>query len=283
MARQSSFQSKYGNWALVTGASAGIGEEYARQIAAKGLNVILVARRKQKLEGLANQIRNQHGVQARIIAADLSTPDFMETIIAGTSDVEIGLLVNNAGIYQLGDFLDVSLETQEKMLQLNTRAPLILTHHFAKGMKARGRGGVILVASTVSGFGAPTNANYAATKSYDMYLAEGLAPELKKYGVDVQAFLPGGTWTEGAERMIGNEPSLMIKTLMMQPTPTVKTSLKNLGKRTVVIPGLMNKAMFVMMSRFMPRPMAVRMFGMMMNMMGGGGTQAAPRNVSNLT
>ena len=269
MARNNSFQTKYGNWALITGASAGIGEEYARQIAAKGLNVVLVARRKQKLEGLAEELNRKHGVQTQIIATDLSTPDFMDAIIDGTSDIEIGLLVNNAGIYELGDFLDIPIDFQVKMLQLNTRAPLLLTHHFSKAMKARNRGGIIIVGSTVSGFGAPTNANYAATKSYDMILAEGLAAELKDSGVDVQAFLPGGTWTEGARRMI-SQPSMMIKSMMMEASPTVKASLNGLGKRTIVVPGLMNKAMYFMMSRFIPRRMAVGMFGMMMDMMGGG-------------
>ncbi len=269
MAHNHSFQTKYGQWALITGASAGIGEEYAKQIAAKGLNVVLVARRKQKLENLVDSINRSYGVQTRIIATDLASPDFMDDIIAGTSDIEVGLLVNNAGIYELNNLLDSSLEFQLKMLELNTRAPLVLTHHFAKEMKNRGRGGVIIVASTVSGFGAPTNANYAATKSYDMILAEGLAAELKNSGVDVQAFLPGGTWTEGAQKMMA-KPSMMIKAMMMETEPTVKASLKGLGKRTIVIPGLMNKSMFFMMSRFMPRSMAVSMFGMMMNMMGGG-------------
>ena len=279
MARNNSFQTKYGNWALVTGASAGIGEEYARQIAAKGLNVVLVARRKQKLEGLAEELNRKHGVQTRIIAADLSTPDFMDAIIDGTSDIEIGLLVNNAGIYELSNLLEASLEFQLKMLELNTRAPLLLTHHFGKAMKARKRGGIIIVGSTVSGFGAPTNANYAATKSYDMILAEGLAAELKDSGVDVQAFLPGGTWTEGSHRMIA-KPSMMIKSMMMETEPTVRASLNGLGKRTIVVPGLMNKTMYFMMSRFMPRSMAVSMFGMMMNMMNGG-TKPSQKSASN--
>lgn len=280
MVSNSSFQTKYGNWALVTGASAGIGEEYAQQIAEKGLNLVLVARRKQKLEGLVEKLNRDYGVQTRIIAADLSTPDFMDAIIEETSDIEIGLLVNNAGIYELGDFLDISLETQLTMLQLNTRAPLLLTHHFAKSMKARKRGGVIIVASTVSGIGAPSNVNYAATKSYDMVLAEGLAHELNGSGVDVQAFLPGGTWTEGARKMI-TKPSAMIKSMMMEATPTVKASLDGLGKRRVVIPGFINNMMYFMMSRLMPRAMAVSMFGMMMNMMNGGDSKPAQKNVSN--
>lgn len=279
MSGNTKFAEKYGNWAIVTGASAGIGEEFAKQLAERGLNLVLIARRKQKLETLAQTLENQYGIQVRVVALDLSKPDFLDTLKTQTDDLEIGLLVNNAGVYYAGALLDVSLDKQVTMLTLNTRAPLILTHHYAQQMTARGRGGIINISSTVAGFGAPFNANYSATKSYDWYLAEGLAHELRGTGVDVQAFLAGGTFTEGSKRMMG-ELSPMMKMMMMPPEPVVKTSLNALGKRTVVIPGFINKMMFIMMSRLMPRSLAVRMLAMMMKMLDGG-TQTMTDTLAN--
>lgn len=268
MTINSKFVEKYGPWALVTGASAGIGEEYARQLASYGMNLVLVARRKEKLTTLADNLKRQHNVQVRVTSADLSQADFMDDIRPVTNDIEIGLLVNNAGVYFIGDFLDFPVEKQVAMLNVNARAPMILSHEFAQKMRQRGHGGMIIVSSTVSGTGAPHNANYAAMKTYDLVFGEGLQYELKKSGVDVQVLMPGGTRTEGSDIMMKNAPSFM-DMMMMDSTPVVATSLKNLGRKSIVIPGMMNKMMTFMAVRLMPRAMAVRMWAFMMKSVKG--------------
>ena len=262
------FVEKYGPWAMVTGASAGIGEEFAEQLASYGMNVVLVARRKEKLTQLASRLEDRYGVKVRVAVADLSQPDFMDDIRVMTNDIEVGLVVNNAGVYFLGDFLDYPVDKQVAMLNVNMRSPMILTHEFAQSMRQRGRGGIIIVSSTVSGSGAPFNANYAATKTYDLVFGEGLHYELKKDGVDVQVLLPGGTKTEGADHMMQNAPAYM-NAMMMDSTPVVSSSLKNLGRKATVIPGLMNNVMSFMAVRLMPRAMAVRMWRFMMRSMMG--------------
>ena len=263
MAQQTPFTKNYGPWALVTGASAGIGEEFARQLARRGMNLVLVARRENKLKTLATQLQQQCEIDVRVAAADLSQPDFMDSIRQITANLEVGLLVNNAGLYFIGDFLDQPLETQLAVLNVNTRAPLLLTHEFGQRMRQRQRGGIIMVSSTVSGTGAPFNANYAATKSYDLALGEGLQYELRKAGVDVQVLMPGGTRTEGADRMMQDAPSYM-DMMMMDVAPVVTESLNKLGRKTNVIPGFMNRIMTMMASRLMPRSAAVRMWAFMM-------------------
>ncbi len=122
------------------------------------------------------------------------------------------------------------------MLNINMRAVLMLTYEFGQRMRTKRRGGIILVSSTVSGTGAPFNANYAATKSYDLVLGEGLRYELRKAGVAVQVLMPGGTRTEGSSRMMQNAPGYM-DLMMMNPQPVVAASLNKLGKKTTVIPG----------------------------------------------
>lgn len=266
MAEQTQFQKKYGSWALVTGASAGIGEEFAKQIASRGLNVVIVARRKEKLEALADQLHGEYQVDVRVVALNLSDPDFMDTLTQHTDDIEIGLLVNNAGVYFNGAFLDISLENQLATLLLNTRAPLLLTHYYAQKMKDRGHGGIIIVSSTATGLGNPYNANYSATKSYGRYLAEGLSHELRESGVDVQAFLAGGVDTEGTKRLLGDNPSKSLTAMLTQPEPVVRTSLDKLGKQMLVIPGAVNNVMVAVTSRFMPRELALRLYGKMSQM-----------------
>lgn len=247
----------------MTGASAGIGAEFARQLAEAGLNVVLVARREAKLQALANQLQRDYGVEIRTVAVDLAESDFIEKIQAQTADIEIGLLVNNAGQYHIGKFLDQDLATQLSVLDVNTRAPMILTHAFGQLMRQRGKGGIIIVSSTVSGAGAPYNANYAATKTYDFVLGEGLRYELKNDGIAVQVLQPGGTWTEGAQKMMSHAPNFM-KIMMMDTEPVVALSLRKLGKRNTVIPGQMNRFMVWMMAILLPRRLAVSMWAMMM-------------------
>src|SRR5262249_32002855 len=149
------FVERFGPWALVTGASSGIGEAFARRLAESGVNLVLVARREDRLRKLADDLRSQHSVSTRVVPVDLSRDDFLPAIEQATADVQVGLLVNNAGIATTGNFLDHDLGSELALLHVNSRAPLILTHHFGRSMRQRGRGGIIFVASTLAFAGVP--------------------------------------------------------------------------------------------------------------------------------
>jgi len=190
------FEERYGPWALITGASSGIGAEFSRQLAAMGLNLVLVARRKQRIEELAGQLERTNQIQVKTIAADLSQSDFLPLILSSTHSIEIGLLVNNAGFGLAGKFLDHELEKELALLDVNCRAPLILSHVFGRQMAQRKRGGIIFISSVSGYIATPFEASYAASKAYELFLAESLGYELKRDGVDVLALCPGSTDTE---------------------------------------------------------------------------------------
>jgi uncharacterized protein len=240
------FVERYGPWALVTGASAGIGAEFARQLSEKGLNLVLVARRRQRLEDLARDLESRNKVQVRIVTVDLSQPDFLPTILSVTNSIEIGLLVNNAGFGLAGHLIEHELEKELQLLDVNCRAPLVLTHVFGRQMAQRKRGGIIFVSSVSAYIATPFEASYAASKVYELFLAESLGYEFKKKGVDMLALCPGSTDTEFHE-IAGSRP-----VAAMAVEPVVRLALKKLGKTSVAIPGWHNR-LLVYLLKFTPR------------------------------
>ena len=240
------FVERYGPWALVTGASAGIGAEFARQLSEKGLNLVLVARRRQRLEDLARDLESRNKVQVRIVTVDLSQPDFLPTILSVTNSIEIGLLVNNAGFCLAGHLIEHELEKELQLLDVNCRAPLVLTHVFGRQMAQRKRGGIIFVSSVSAYIATPFEASYAASKVYELFLAESLGYEFKKKGVDMLALCPGSTDTEFHE-IAGSRP-----VAAMAVEPVVRLALKKLGKTSVAIPGWHNR-LLVYLLKFTPR------------------------------
>lgn len=258
----SRFAEKYGPWAVITGASAGIGAEFAKRVAERGVNVVLVARRRDRLEALASAIEDMYRVEARVAPADLTARDIVRVLQPAIGDIEIGLLVNCAGFGSTGPFLDMDPGMQESMLSLNCRAPMLLTHEIAQGMRDRGRGGVIVV-SSVNGFcAARSMAHYNATKAWDLIFAEGLASELRGDGVDVQALCPGGTLTEfqGVAGLDAGRLGPLRRLVFATPSDVVATSLRALGGRVIVIHGLQNR-LLVWSMRLMPRRLATWLFG----------------------
>ena len=253
----SNFLMTYGPWALVTGASSGMGAAFARQLAERKLNLVLVARRKDRLQDLAQEIERRASVQTRVVPADLSRDDFLATLKDATNGLEINLLVNNAGMEVTGEFLANDLETELRMLQLSCRAPLILTHAYGNEMRARRHGGIIFVASIVGFVGIPLWSHYAATKGHTLLFAEGLAEELRKDGVDVLALCPGLTRTE----LIQFTP--FGKIMSMDADAVVRVALKSLGKKPRVTAGLRNKVI-AFSTRFQPRLVNTRIFRMVM-------------------
>lgn len=253
------FKEQFGPWAIVTGSSAGIGKEFARQLAQAGLNLVLVARRKELLEKVEQELGREFGIQTRSLALDLRDPEFIKPIQEVTRDIEIGLLVNNAGTGILGEFLENSLEDELGVLQLNTRVPLTLSHVYGKQMVKRGRGGIVMLSSMVALTGVPRFANYTATKAYDLLLGEALNYELKKHGVHVVTLMPGFTQSEYMSKMdVSRLPMPIAKT-----DAVVRKAIRTLGRKRLAIPGLMNKMMYRTMP-LMGRGTNVSMMGMMM-------------------
>ena len=187
-----------GKWALVTGGSAGIGKAFAEELAAHGVNLVLTARRRDRLDELARTLGAQHRLQVELIAADLADPRAPEEIFAFTSQkgIEIGLLINNAGFGAYGEFHKLDSQRLLDMVQVNCTAVVHLTRLYLPAMVERCRGDVLIVASTAAFQAVPFISTYAATKGFDLLFAEGLAEEVRPYGVRVCCLCPGSTATE---------------------------------------------------------------------------------------
>ena len=190
-----------GKWALVTGASAGIGKALAEELAAGGANLVLTARRRERLEALATSLSTTHKIRAEIFVADLADPAGPETILAFTraKNIPIDLLVNNAGFGAYGEFATSDRSRQLEMVQVNCAAVVNLTHLFLPAMIERRSGDILILASTASFQAVPYITVYAATKAFDLSFAEGLAEEVKHHGVRVCALCPGSTESEFRE------------------------------------------------------------------------------------
>jgi short-subunit dehydrogenase len=254
------FLNRYGPWALVTGASSGIGREFARQLATRGLNVVLVARRAGRMTELADELKGAHGIDTRVIPVDLCDDDFLAVIREATYDLEIGLLVNSAGFSLTGPFLDMDSGEMTRMLNLNTRAPALLARELGPAMRARGRGGIIFL-SSVTGFAAtPQWSLYSSTKAFNLLLGEGLAAELRADGVDVMALAPGTTRTEFLD-VAGIRDRMGIDVDVV-----VRQALARLGRSDVVVPGWFYRGGIFAM-RFLPRSVNRAVFGRFLSMM----------------
>lgn len=251
------FLNKYGEWALVTGASKGIGLEYSRQIAAKGLNVVLVARSEDRLRNLATAIEKDYSVKTRIVAADLTDPAGMTRLIEATADIDIGLLVNNAGREDSGPFLQIPVDDAIKTIDLNIKVPVQLTRHYVPKMDVRKKGGIVFMSSIVAFQGIPNIANYAATKAWDLVFAEGIAAELSQSNIDVISINPGFTKSELS-------PDISFDDLPFKPmaaSEVVKTALDDLGSAQLSVPGLVNKFLYYTGKYLQPRRVNTAAFG----------------------
>jgi uncharacterized protein len=194
-------RARFGPWAVVTGASSGIGREFARQLAANGINVVLIARRQALLAEAGREFSTQYGVEHRVVALDLTEPGFLERIAGATDDLDIGLVVSNAGTAVPGEFLSHDLDALQAVMSLNATATLEVTHHFGGRLAQRGRGGMILVSAAGSRHGVPNMANDAATKAYVLALGQALHREFARHGVTVSVLLPGMTDTPTLDKL----------------------------------------------------------------------------------
>lgn len=256
-AEKNRLQSKYGEWAIVTGATSGIGKEIATQLAAAGLNLVLTGRRAELLYRIAMNLQETHQIKTIAEAGDLSVRSEVESLLEKTATHNIGLAVLNAGFGMSGELVDSNLDTNLNMLDVNCRAVFIMTHHFARQFKAQQRGGIILLSSMLGFQGTANTVHYAATKAYVQSMGEGLAVELKPHGVDVLCAAPGPVGTGFAERadMKMDNP--------MTPTTVAIPILKALGRKSTVLPGRLTKVLTYSLST-LPRSRRVRVLSKVM-------------------
>ncbi len=236
-------KSLQGTWAIVTGASSGIGKEFAIALAEKGVNIVLVARREEQLQRLAAELRALHPVQVRVEAMDLSLPGAAHALMdrLDQAGIPIEILINNAAFGLIGEFIDQAPADLTRMLSLNVVALTDLTHIFAVPMKAR-RSGYILFVGSVGAFQpCPLYASYAASKAYVLSLGEALHVELVPHNVVVTVLSPGVTETEFFDAA-GVQPTASMKRMMMKARPVVDAGLNAmLQGRSGVVAGTVNK------------------------------------------
>jgi len=248
-----------GKWALVTGASAGIGTALAEELARGGTNLALTARRRERLEELAQKLVAAHKIQTKILVADLAEADAPEKIFQFTSEqgIEVELLINNAGFGAYGEFHTVETRRLLEMVQVNCSAVVHLTRLYLPEMVARRRGDVLILASTASFQSVPYISTYAATKAFDLLFAEGLAEEMKPHGIRVCALCPGSTESEFAD-VAGQTHIAATRANRETAEKVARTGLRALASgKSYVISGLGNY-LGVLGQRLVPRRFVAR-------------------------
>ena len=245
-----------GKWALITGASSGLGLELADLLAAQKVNLVLVARRQESMEKLASDLRRKYGVDVRVETIDLASPGAASRLKSSLDarSVAIDILLNNAGYGLHGDFLETPIERIVDMIQLDITALTELTYLFGRDMATRRSGHILLVASLLAFQAVPSYAAYAATKAYVLALGEALHDELRPHGVVVTSLCPGHTAT-GFDAAAGATTSALLRLLTMKPRPVAASGMRALLQgKAMVVAGLSNK-MAAFSNRLMPRSM----------------------------
>lgn len=247
----SSFAERYGEWAVVAGASEGLGFAFASALAARKLNVLLLARRRDALESAASKLRQAHGIEARALPCDLASGSFADVLAEATRDIEVGIGVYNAAYSFIGDTFSQPLERALRVVEVNCMGPLRFAHALVPDMILRKRGGLVLLSSLAGFQGGPRLAPYAASKAFNRILAEGLWSELRDAGVDVIASCPGATRTPNYLKTTKSEaPGTLDASVVAEAT------LDALGHGPSLVPGAINKlaSMFLGM---LPRTSAI--------------------------
>lgn len=250
------FRVRYGPWALVAGASEGLGAEFATQLAARGLNLILLARRGDVLAEVSTHLQHKYGVEVRTLALDLAREDLVTALAGQFDDLEIGLLVYNAALSMIGPYFTIALEDHLREIAINCRAPMTLAYLFGQPMLARQRGGILLMSSLGGAQGSALLVNYTATKAYNRLLAEGLWDELREQGVDVLTCCPPAVSTPG---YLASAPSGSMSALT--PQAVVSEALGALGSGPTIIPGWTYRLANILMQRVLPRKSTIKLMG----------------------
>jgi short-subunit dehydrogenase len=234
------FAHRYGPWALVTGGSEGVGLEWCRALAARGVNLVMLARRASVLEGAAAELEAA-GVSIRTLVCDITSPDLGDVVRAATADVEVGMVVHNVGNWDRhhGDFLDDPLDVGRKTIDVNCVAPLVLANMFLPAMKERGHGALVLVGSLAGIAGQALEATYSAAKAFTQHFAEALWSELSQHGVDVVCVPLGGTRTPALEAK-----GLLDVSILPTAQECVAEAVEHLRDGPVFVPIAANRRFF---------------------------------------
>ena len=249
-------------WAVITGASSGIGREFAYQLASKGYNIALVARNAAKLEALSADIQKQFQQESRVISMDLTSPSFIHELADRTADLNVTMVINNAGFGTFGPFTDIDDDREADMITLNCTAVTRIARHYLKRMADAGKGDMVIVGSTASVQPCPWFATYAATKVFDRFLGEALWFEMKPKGVNVLALNPGPTATRFFEDAGMPKEQKGLHT----PQLVVNTAFKALGRKPSVIVGRQNRFL-AFLQRFTPEKLIIRIAFLLMKRM----------------
>jgi short-subunit dehydrogenase len=248
------FREKYGPWAVVAGASEGLGAAFAEECARRGLNVVLVARSIDKLNSVRQVLEKKYKTENRVLAMDLSEPDAAEQLDIKTKDLDAGLLIYNAALSLIGPYMSFSPGQHRATVATNCQTPALCAHLFGRRFTSRGRGGILLMSSMAGFQGSATISHYAATKAYLMVLAEGLSREYAAYNIDVSACCAGATTTPGYLKA-GNSAKKSL--FVMEPHSVARLALDKINRGGIFIPGLFNKIGAFVLQRVFPRRLAV--------------------------
>ena len=251
-----SLRARYGEWALVAGASEGFGASFAVELARRGMNVVLVSRRGDLLEQLAGRLHAEHRVESRCVVLDLAAQDFAETIGNAVAGLDLGVLIYNAAYVPVGRFVEIEEEALDQAIRVNVRGPLLLTRALLPAMCEQGRGAVVLVSSLAGLQGAPRIAAYSASKAFNIVLAEALWGELRGQGVDVSVCCAGAMPTPGYLASTDRESPGMLS-----PDDAARRTLDALGRGPRIVPGFINRLSAQFVGRLLTRKAAVRLIG----------------------
>lgn len=233
------FHDRYGPWAVVAGASEGIGQAYTHILAERGINVVTLARRSEPLEKDAELIRRRHRVEIKPVSLDLAAPDLAEQFDRAIEGLDVGLLIYNACYSKIGPFVDMPLHHYMSTIDVNCRGPVVLSHRLAPKLIERGKGGIILMTSMAGFQGSALVSTYAATKAFDTVLAESLWAELSPHGVDVLGCVAGATETPDFLRKTPEEKKAGV--FPMRPEAVAREGIAALGKKPTFVVGRMNR------------------------------------------
>ena len=251
---------RFGPWALVTGASSGIGKEFAQQIAASGINIVLVARREDLLKEVGVEFSKGYGVEHRVVVLDVSQEDFIRQLASATDDLDIGLVVSNAGTGNPGEFLKLDRQLLEETLRLNTMSHLDIAHYFGGKLAERRRGGLILVGAMGAENGIPCMANDGGAKAYVHSLGEALHYEFKPLGVYVTVLAAGVTNTAVLEKFALDPKTMPTKPMSVEQC--VSEGLSGLVKnRSRIVPGRLNRILNALVPASLARKMLADLLG----------------------
>ncbi|MFO8129090.1 MAG: SDR family NAD(P)-dependent oxidoreductase [Bacteroidales bacterium] len=258
-------RSHYGPWAAIAGSASGLGEAFARNLAAQGLNLVMIDKDADTLTRLSDILEKKHFIETRTVVLDLSEENASRQVLSQTGATGCHLLIYNAAYSHILPFLEYEPGALNRFIDTNCRTPLRLAYGFSRQIRDAGRGGIVLMSSLAGLFGTHLVAPYSASKAFNLTLAEALHYELRPYGIDVMSCLAGATATPAFLKT--NPRRNFPAASVMDPQHVADAALKQLGRKTLYIPGYSNRLTYFLLQRLMPRRMAAGIVNRVMGRM----------------